>query len=106
VLDGNRIKQIQGGTFEGMSCLRELRIVDNGIRMLRAFADLPALQTLHASNNRLVDLEDLDLLQNCTILRVLSLSGNSVTRKPGYRYAVVACLRQVQVCELPEKDMC
>lgn len=100
VLDGNRIKQIAAGTFEDLSRLRELRIVDNSLRSLRAFADLPTLHTLHVGNNRLVDLEGLESLQSCTALRELSLSGNSLTFKPGYRLAVIACLLQVQVCNL------
>jgi len=50
---------------------------------------LPKLDTLILTNNRLVNLSDLDPLSELTTLKTLSLIDNVVTKKPYYRLYVI-----------------
>lgn len=50
---------------------------------------LPKLDTLILTNNRLVNLHDIDPLVELTTLRTLSLIDNVITKKPNYRLYVI-----------------
>lgn len=50
---------------------------------------LPKLETLILTNNRLVNLSDLDTLSELTSLKTLSLIDNVVQKKPYYRLYVI-----------------
>ena len=66
--------------------LRELRIDDNGLRSLQHVCTSADIAVLHAANNRISDIVDLDHLAPLKdSLAELNLSGNPVARKGVYR---------------------
>jgi U2 small nuclear ribonucleoprotein A' len=50
---------------------------------------LPKLDTLILTNNRLVNLHDIDPLAEITTLKTLSLLDNVITKKPHYRLYII-----------------
>ena len=56
---------------------------------------LPKLQTLVLTNNRLVNLVDLDPLAALVNLQTLSLLDNIVTKKPNYLLYVINKLKKL-----------
>jgi len=60
---------------------------------------LPKLDTLILTNNRLVNLSDLDPLSELTTLRTLSLIDNVVTKKPYYRLYVIHKLPELRLLD-------
>lgn len=50
---------------------------------------LPKLETLILTNNRIVNLHDIDLLADITTLKTLSLIDNVITKKPYYRLYII-----------------
>lgn len=62
---------------------------------------LPALSTLILSNNRLIDLNDLEPLSKFSgsKLRHVSLLDNPVTKKPHYRFFVISKLPQLRTLD-------
>jgi len=60
---------------------------------------LPKLDTLILTNNRLVNLSDLDPLSELTSLRTLSLIDNVVTKKPYYRLYIIHKLPNLRLLD-------
>lgn len=60
---------------------------------------VPNLHTLVLSNNRLVNLAEIDPLAYLPKLRVLSLLDNTVTKKPNYRLYVIHKLTSLRVLD-------
>jgi len=60
---------------------------------------LPKLDTLILTNNRLVNLSDLDPLSDLTTLKTLSLIDNVVTKKPYYRLYVIHKLPNLRLLD-------
>jgi len=60
---------------------------------------LPKLDSLILTNNRLVNLADLDPLAELTSLKTLSLYDNVVTKKPYYRLYVVHKLPELRLLD-------
>jgi len=60
---------------------------------------LPKLDTLILTNNRIVNLADLDPLSDLTSLKTLSLIDNVVTKKPYYRLYVVHKLPNLRLLD-------
>jgi len=68
---------------------------------------LPKLDTLILTNNRLVNLSDIDPLAELTTLTTLSLIDNVITKKPFYRLYVIhklPTLRLLDFRKIKEKD--
>lgn len=85
VLDRNRIKYVDAGSFAPLNSLRELRMEENGLRSLSNIADLQRLQALHLGYNRVADTSEIDRLAGLTELLEISLVNNPVVRKQVYR---------------------
>ena len=47
------------------------------------------MQHLFASNNRLNELQDIEKLAELPNLKELELNGNAISKKPGYRIAIL-----------------
>lgn len=97
VLDRNRIKSLDADSLGGLTALRELRMEDNGIRRLSHLSLLPALRCLQLGGNRVLDMAEVLKLTEATSVADLSLAGCPVSRKPGYRTAVLMRLEHLQV---------
>uniref|UniRef100_A0A6N2K2Y3 U2A'/phosphoprotein 32 family A C-terminal domain-containing protein n=1 Tax=Salix viminalis TaxID=40686 RepID=A0A6N2K2Y3_SALVM len=60
---------------------------------------LPKLHTLVLTNNRLVNLAEIDPLSSLPKLQFLSLLDNSITKKPNYRLYVIHKLKSLRVLD-------
>ncbi|KAE8646748.1 U2 small nuclear ribonucleoprotein A' [Cucumis sativus] len=60
---------------------------------------LPNLHTLVLTNNRLVNLVEIDPLASLSKLQFLSLLDNNITKKPNYRLYVIHKLKSVRVLD-------
>ena len=60
---------------------------------------LPKLHTLIVTNNRLVNLAEIDPLASLPKLKFLSLLDNSITKKPHYRLYVIHKLPSLRVLD-------
>ena len=68
--------------------------------MLLCFAEyLPKLHTLVLTNNRLVNLAEIDPLSSLPKLQFLSLLDNTITKKPNYRLYVIHKLKSLRVLD-------
>ena len=73
-----------------MTCpLKCLKIEDNSLKNFQNIQKLLKLQHLFASNNRINDLPDIEKLIDLISLRELELNGNSISKRPGYRQAII-----------------
>lgn len=60
---------------------------------------LPKLHTLVLTNNRLVNLAEIDPLASLSKLKFLSLLDNNITKKPNYRLYVIHKLKSLRVLD-------
>ena len=60
---------------------------------------LPKLHTLVLTNNRLVNLVEIDPLASIPKLQYLSLLDNNITKKPNYRLYVIHKLKSLRVLD-------
>jgi len=60
---------------------------------------LPNIDTLILTNNRIVNLADLDPLSDLSTLRNLSIIDNVVSKKPNYRFYVISKLPDLRVLD-------
>ena len=85
-LGRNRVKFLEPGTFETMKNLKELKMEENGLRLLGNFEPLHStLKTLWLGGNRIGEVAELEKLQQLGGLTELQLHGNPVCRKQVYR---------------------
>jgi hypothetical protein len=73
--------------------------VDGRLRDCGAAAALPKLETLVLTNNRLVNLVDLDPLGMLVNLQTLCLLDNLVTKKPQYRFYLINKLPKLRLLD-------
>ncbi|XP_061779809.2 leucine-rich repeats and immunoglobulin-like domains protein 1 isoform X1 [Nerophis lumbriciformis] len=80
-LNRNRIRQVEGLTFQGLSSLEVLKLQRNGIGKLTdgAFWDLAKMKVLHLDYNSLTEVNS-GSLYGLTSLQQLFLSNNFITR--------------------------
>ncbi|XP_037107265.1 leucine-rich repeats and immunoglobulin-like domains protein 1 [Syngnathus acus] len=80
-LNRNRIRQVEGLTFQGLSSLEVLKLQRNSISKLTdgAFWDLAKMKVLHLEYNSLSEVNS-GSLYGLTSLQQLFLSNNSITR--------------------------
>ncbi|XP_034023058.1 leucine-rich repeats and immunoglobulin-like domains protein 1 [Thalassophryne amazonica] len=80
-LNRNRIRQVEGLTFRGLSSLEVLKLQRNNISKLTdgAFWDLAKMKVLHLDYNSLTEVNS-GSLYGLTSLQKLFLSNNSITR--------------------------
>ncbi|XP_069003657.1 leucine-rich repeats and immunoglobulin-like domains protein 1 [Embiotoca jacksoni] len=80
-LNRNRIRQVEGLTFQGLSILEVLKLQRNSINKLTdgAFWDLAKMKVLHLDYNSLTEVNS-GSLYGLTSLQQLFLSNNSIAR--------------------------
>ncbi|KAK7916746.1 hypothetical protein WMY93_012507 [Mugilogobius chulae] len=80
-LNRNRIRQVEGLTFQGLSSLEVLKLQRNNIHKLTdgAFYDLAKMKVLHLDYNSLTEVNS-GSLYGLTSLQQLFLSNNSIAR--------------------------
>jgi Leucine-rich repeat (LRR) protein len=96
VLDRNKIKKLDPRGFYGLQNLRELRLEENGLRTCAGMPQLPRLQLLYLSSNRLADLSEINYIAQQPVLLELILAGNPLSRKPMYRPSTVRRMMQLR----------
>jgi U2 small nuclear ribonucleoprotein A' len=60
---------------------------------------LPKIEALILTNNRIVNLADLDPLSDLSTLRTLSVLDNVVAKKPNYRFYVINKLPDLKILD-------
>mmetsp|Transcript_54162 Transcript_54162/g.128967 ORF Transcript_54162/g.128967 Transcript_54162/m.128967 type:complete len:1461 (+) Transcript_54162:95-4477(+) len=102
VLDRNKIKQFDEGSFQGLKALRELRVEDNCLKSLANLAPLTRLRSLYLTLNRVAELSELEKLSPLRHLQLVHLTQNPVARKPFYRAYVLHAVHTVRVIDAKE----
>lgn len=97
VLDRNRIKALEHSSLSGLTALRELRMEGNSLRRLSHLSHLVSLRCLHLGGNRIGESAEVDKLVDAVSIVDLSLAGCPLSRRPGYRTAVLVRLGRLQV---------
>jgi hypothetical protein len=69
----------------------------NSLRRLSHLSHLISLRCLHLGNNRIGECAEVDRLIDAHSIVDLSLAGCPLSRKPGYRTAVLVRLGRLQV---------
>ena len=101
-LTDNEIKRLEN--FPRLNRLSSLFLSNNSISKIddEFFSpkQLPSLKTLILTNNRILDLADLEPLKAFSnSLKHLSLLDNPVTKKPHYRYFVISKLPKIRTID-------
>lgn len=98
-LSDNEIVKLEG--FPYLQRLTTLLVSNNRIIRLHPNlgVNLPKLQLLVLSNNRLLNLSDLEPLSSLVNLQMLSLLDNVVTKKPNYRLFLVQRLPKLRLLD-------
>ncbi|KAJ7563518.1 hypothetical protein O6H91_03G113600 [Diphasiastrum complanatum] len=102
-LSDNEIVKLEG--FPPLKRLTTLLVNNNRIARVSPLigvcdaASLPKLQTLVLTNNRLVNLVDLDPIATLSNLQTLCLLDNLVTKQPNYRLYVIHKLPNLRLLD-------
>lgn len=98
-LSDNEIVKLEN--FPHLNRLGTLLINNNRITRINPNIGefLPKLHTLILTNNRLVNLVEIDPLASLPNLKVLSLLDNSITKKPNYRLYVIHRLKGLRLLD-------
>eukprot|EP00193_Tetraselmis_chui_P017415 CAMPEP_0177783408 /NCGR_PEP_ID=MMETSP0491_2-20121128/19087_1 /TAXON_ID=63592 /ORGANISM="Tetraselmis chuii, Strain PLY429" /LENGTH=199 /DNA_ID=CAMNT_0019303977 /DNA_START=244 /DNA_END=840 /DNA_ORIENTATION=- len=98
-LSDNAIVRLEG--FPSLKRLKQLLLSNNRImRVAKGLeAQIPSLEMLVLSNNRFVNLSDVDPLATLPKLKYLSLLDNAITKKPDYRLYVISRLKHLKVLD-------
>jgi U2 small nuclear ribonucleoprotein A' len=98
-LSDNEIGKLEN--FPLLPRLRCLLFNNNHISKIAPNLDesLPNLETLILTNNRLVNLQDIDPLADLPSLKTLSLIDNVVSKKPNYRLYVIHKLPNLKLLD-------
>lgn len=98
-LTDNAIARLEG--FPKLHRLRTLLLSNNRISRIAPNLEeqIPNLEWLVLTNNRINNLQDLDPLWTLTKLKYLSLIDNSVTKKSQYRLYVISRCKRLKVLD-------
>ena len=98
-LSDNEIKKFDN--FPKMTRLRTVLLTNNHVTRIdpRVGNNLPLLEHLVLTNNRIANLSDLDALAAFPSLSTLSLVDNIVTRRPNYRPYVIHKVPQLKALD-------
>lgn len=98
-LSDNEIVKLEN--FPPMNRLGTLLINNNRITRINPNIGeyLPKLHTLILTNNRLVNLVEIDPLASLPKLQTLSLMDNNITKKPNYRFYVIFKLKNLRLLD-------
>ncbi|KAK1932454.1 Leucine-rich repeat-containing protein 9 [Phytophthora citrophthora] len=98
-LDKNRIRQLDPQSTLALRQLKFLNLEDNGLKSLSNFNNMLSLETLELSNNRLVDLEEVEKLASLPSIIDLRMTNNPLTKKHLYRQHVLFKLNSLNVLD-------
>eukprot|EP00644_Phytophthora_capsici_P004087 jgi/Phyca11/131523/e_gw1.107.73.1 len=109
-LDKNRIRQLDPQSTLALRHLKVLNLEDNGLKSLSNFNNMLSLEvgavsnltlgnTLELSNNRLVDLEEVEKLAALPSMVDLRMTNNPLTKKHLYRQHVLYKLNSLKVLD-------
>ncbi|KAG1695276.1 hypothetical protein DVH05_020655 [Phytophthora capsici] len=98
-LDKNRIRQLDPQSTLALRHLKFLNLEDNGLKSLSNFNNMLSLETLELSNNRLVDLEEVEKLAALPSMVDLRMTNNPLTKKHLYRQHVLYKLNSLKVLD-------
>ncbi|KAG2775133.1 hypothetical protein PC129_g6964 [Phytophthora cactorum] len=98
-LDKNRIRQLDPHSTLALRQLKCLNLEDNGLKSLSNFNNMLSLETLELSNNRLIDLEEVEKLAALPSLVNLRLINNPLTKKHLYRQHVLYKLNPLKMLD-------
>jgi U2 small nuclear ribonucleoprotein A' len=98
-LNDNDIQKLEG--FPLLKRLKSIYISNNRISRIapRFGQNLPSLETLILSFNKIESLQELDNLSDLKNLRVISLEKNPVTTKPNYRLYLISKLPRIKLID-------
>lgn len=98
-LSDNEIVKLEN--FPHLSRLGTLLLNNNRITRINPNVGefLPKLHSLVLTNNRLVNLVEIDPLASLTKLQFLSLLDNNITKKPNYRLYVIHKLKSLRLLD-------
>uniref|UniRef100_A0A7S1HYF6 U2A'/phosphoprotein 32 family A C-terminal domain-containing protein n=1 Tax=Eutreptiella gymnastica TaxID=73025 RepID=A0A7S1HYF6_9EUGL len=91
-LDKNKLRLVDYFPDFCSRTLRVLTITDNMLKTLEGLRTLSSLQTMHLTSNRISDITELDRFDCMEQLREISISGNAVGRKNGFRFTLLSKL--------------
>ncbi|KAI9998978.1 hypothetical protein PInf_003642 [Phytophthora infestans] len=98
-LDKNRIRQLDPESTLALRRVKFLNLEDNGLKSLSNFNNMLSLETLELSNNRLVDLEEVEKLASLPSMVNLKLVNNPLTKKHLYRQHVLYKLNPLKTLD-------
>ncbi|KAI8914006.1 hypothetical protein DFJ77DRAFT_465521 [Powellomyces hirtus] len=90
-LSFNNITKIEG--LDGLTQLTDLTLYNNRIAKVENLDDLVNLNVLSLGNNQLTVLDNVNYLSKFEHLRVLNLSGNTISKHVNYRNYILAHIR-------------
>ncbi|TPX55321.1 hypothetical protein PhCBS80983_g05416 [Powellomyces hirtus] len=90
-LSFNNITKIEG--LDGLTQLTDLTLYNNRIAKLENLDELVNLNVLSLGNNQLTVLDNVNYLSKFEHLRVLNLSGNTISKHVNYRNYILAHIR-------------
>lgn len=91
----NRIRQFDGTSFINCNPIKCLKIEDNSLKNFHHIQKLYKLQHLFAINNKINDIPDVERLCELPYLKELELAGNPISRRNGYKIAIIKKLPQL-----------
>ena len=101
-IESIRNLNLWGSNIEDVSIIAEMPLLEivslsvNKIRTLRPFANLQNLRELYLRQNLISNLNEIKYLTECQNLSVLWLSQNPICDNPNYRAVVICVLPQLQ----------
>ena len=85
----NRIRQFDGTSFINCNPIKCLKIEENSLKNFHHIQKLYKLQHLFAVNNKISDIPDVERLSELPYLKELELAGNPISRRNGYKIAII-----------------
>ncbi|ETO64604.1 hypothetical protein F444_17898 [Phytophthora nicotianae P1976] len=98
-LDKNRIRQLDPHSTLALRHVKSLNLEDNGLKSLSNFNNMISLETLELSNNRLIDLEEVEKLASLPSMVNLRMVNNPLTKKHLYRQHVLYKLNSLKTLD-------
>ncbi|KAL4237983.1 Leucine-rich repeat-containing protein 9 [Mactra antiquata] len=99
VLDRNKIKNLNEGSFINQWNLQELHMEENRLRELTYFNCLENLQRLYLGSNRVQEVGELENLDNLQSLIEISIVNNPAARRHLHRPLLVYRLKSLMVID-------
>ncbi|ESN95107.1 hypothetical protein HELRODRAFT_179696 [Helobdella robusta] len=99
-LDDNYISNFSNSTFQPITNLSHLSIINNQVKQLAVFSCLLNLMEFYASNNEVEDLREVFHLKKLQKLLILDLENNPLTRtSEQYRMFTIYHIRTIKILD-------